>query len=51
MVLVVNAEGRYWDGFDWSEKGRVFLSIPAAIRSLHEQGEDPEEATLYEPNP
>jgi len=50
MVLVVNAEGKYWDGFDWSEQGKVFLSVPAAIRSLHEQGEDPFYVTLFYPD-
>jgi hypothetical protein len=40
MFLVINADGQFWDGFGWSQKGRPFLSISAATRSLHEEGED-----------
>ena len=40
MFLVVNASGKYWDGFAWSEQGRVFFSPAQATRSLHEEGED-----------
>lgn len=40
MVLVVNTEGKFWDGFSWSQKGREFFSIASAVRSLHENGED-----------
>jgi hypothetical protein len=40
MFLVVNAEGKYWDGIAWTQKGREFFSLAAATRSLHEEGED-----------
>ena len=40
MFLVVNAKGRYWDGLGWNEQGKEFFSVAAAIRSLHEEGED-----------
>ena len=40
MFLVVNASGKYWDGFGWSEKGKTFCTIAGAARSLHENGED-----------
>jgi hypothetical protein len=46
MFLVVNAEGKYWDGFGWSQQGREFFSIAAATRSLHEEGEDTEGALI-----
>jgi hypothetical protein len=48
MVLVINAKGQYWDGLAWNQKGKEFLSVPSAIRSLHEEGEDPEEANFVE---
>jgi hypothetical protein len=48
MYLVINAEGKYWDGFAWSQKGKEFLSIPAAVRSLHEEGEDDKEVTIMD---
>lgn len=40
MFLVINASGKYWNGFGWAEKGRVFLSQAQATRSLYEEGED-----------
>ena len=46
MFLVVNADGKYWDGFAWSLRGKEFLSPAAATRSLHEEGEDPEKARI-----
>lgn len=49
MVLVVNTQGKYWDGLGWSEQGKEFLSAASAIRSLHEEGEDAEEVVLYSP--
>ena len=42
MVLVVRADGKYWDGFAWSQQGKTFLTVAAATRSLYEEGEDPE---------
>jgi len=40
MILIVNARGQYWDGLSWSQQGRTFLTVSAATRSLHEEGED-----------
>ena len=40
MFLVVNANGKYWDGFGWGKQGKEFLSAASAARSLHEEGED-----------
>ena len=40
MFLVVNAEGKYWDGLGWNQQGREFLSLASATRSLYEEGED-----------
>lgn len=48
MFLVINAEGKYWDGFAWAQKGKEFFSIASATRSLHEEGEDTEKVTLLE---
>lgn len=48
MFLVVNAEGKYWDGIAWAQQGKEFFSLAAATRSLHEEGEDLEEVTLLE---
>ena len=48
MFLVVNAKGQFWTGWSWSEQGKEFLSIPAAMRSLHEEGEDDDEVTILD---
>ena len=40
VILVVDSKGRYWDGLGWNEQGKEFFSVAAAIRSLHEEGED-----------
>ncbi len=40
MFLVVRADGKSWDGLGWNEQGKEFFSVAAAIRSLHEEGED-----------
>ena len=40
MFLVVRADGKYWDGWNWSEQGREFFSVASATRSLYEEGED-----------
>jgi hypothetical protein len=48
MILVVNAKGRYWDGFAWAEQGREFFSVGAATRSLHEEGEDTDIVSFVE---
>ena len=48
MFLVVNASGEYWNGFSWSQKGRPFLTVAAATRSLYEEGEDLKETEIME---
>jgi hypothetical protein len=48
MFLVVNANGKYWDGMSWTEQGRPFLTVAAATRSLYEEGEDFEEVKIVE---
>ena len=48
MILVINADGKYWDGWHWSEQGKEFLSIATAIRSLHEEGEDYDDVQFLE---
>ena len=40
MFLVVNASNKFWNGWGWSEQGKEFLTVAAATRSLHEEGED-----------
>jgi hypothetical protein len=40
MFLVINASGKYWDGFGWNEQGKEFCTQARATRSLYEQGED-----------
>lgn len=46
MFLVVHASGKYWDGFGWNVRGKVFYSPAQATRSLHEEGEDLSEAII-----
>ena len=48
MILVVNANGQYWDGLGWSQQGKEFFSVAAATRSLHEEGEDADFAAFVE---
>lgn len=48
MFLVINAEGKYWDGFAWAQQGKEFFSVPAAVRSLHEEGEDDSAVQIVE---
>ena len=48
MFLVVNAGGQYWNGLGWSQQGKPFLSMAAATRSLHEEGENTDEAQFME---
>jgi hypothetical protein len=48
MYLVVNSKGKCWDGYSWAEQGKEFLSISAAIRSLHEEGEDDSAVKIVE---
>jgi hypothetical protein len=46
MFLVINAEGKYWDGLGWNQQGREFLTVAQATRSLYEEGEDLENALI-----
>ena len=46
MFLVINAEGKYWDGFGWSQQGKEFFSVASATRSLYEEGEDLDDAQI-----
>jgi hypothetical protein len=48
MFLVVNADGKYWDGIAWTQKGKEFFSVASILRSLHEEGEDVDNVTLLE---
>jgi hypothetical protein len=48
MILVVRADGKYWDGWSWAEQGRTFLTVAAATRSLYEEGEDLEQVNYVE---
>lgn len=50
MYLIVNPNGKYWDGTGWVEKGRIFLTLASAARSLHEEGEEPTEVSILEIN-
>lgn len=40
MFLVVNCDGKFWDGLGWNVQGKVFCSVGSAQRSLHEHGEE-----------
>ena len=51
MVLAVNATGGYWNGLGWSQKGKEFLTVAAALRSLQEEGEDLDKITLLYSEP
>jgi hypothetical protein len=46
MFLVVNGDGRYWDGLGWNVKGKIFCSVGSATRSLYEEGEGIEGAKI-----
>jgi hypothetical protein len=48
MFLVINAKGQYWDGVGWNQQGKPFLTVSAATRSLHEEGEGLDEAKIME---
>ena len=48
MILVIDASGKYWDGFGWSQQGKTFLTVAAATRSLCEEGEDTEQVQFVE---
>jgi hypothetical protein len=40
MFLAVKVDGRVWDGYGWSTRGRKFCTVGRATRSLCENGED-----------
>lgn len=48
MYFVVNLAGQFWDGTAWTQQGKPFLTVSAATRSLHEEGEDPDRAKILE---
>ena len=49
MFIVLNEEGKAWDGFGWTWKNtRPFLSEAAALRALHEAGEDIDACSIIE---
>jgi hypothetical protein len=48
MFLVVRADGRYWDGVGWNQQGKEFFTPAAAVRSLHEEGEDDSKVLIVE---
>ena len=48
MILVIRADGKYWDGWSWSQQGKTFLTVAAATRSLCEEGEDADEVKFVE---
>jgi hypothetical protein len=48
MILIVRADGKYWDGLAWSQQGKTFLTVAAATRSLCEEGEDPDQVKFVE---
>jgi hypothetical protein len=48
MILVIRADGKYWDGYAWNQQGKTFLTVAAATRSLYEEGEDTEEVKFVE---
>jgi len=48
MFLVVRADGKFWDGWNWAEQGRAFFSPAAATRSLYEEGEDADSVKFVE---
>ena len=50
MYFVVNGIGQFWDGLNWSEQGKPFLTVSSATRSLYEEGEDLEGAQILEVN-
>lgn len=48
FLVVVNQQGKFWDGLGWSQQGKPFLSVSAATRSLYEEGEGLENAKILE---
>ena len=48
MYFAVSPEGRFWDGFMWSQQGKPFLTASAVTRSLCEEGEDVDQVKILE---
>lgn len=49
MFIILNEEGQSWDGFGWTWKNtRPFLTKAAALRALHEAGEDADLCNIIE---
>lgn len=46
MFFVLDTNGKYWDGFGWSQQGREFLTVAQATRSLYEEGEGTESVII-----
>lgn len=46
MFIITRADGKFWDGYGWNVKGKIFCTIGGATRSLHEEGESSESATV-----
>lgn len=46
MFLVLKANGSSWDGQNWSNNGKKFLSVGGVLRSLHEEGEDMDDVLI-----
>jgi hypothetical protein len=48
MYFVVDSRGKFWDGFGWAARGKPFLTVSAATRSLYEEGESLEKVQILE---
>jgi hypothetical protein len=49
MYIVLNEQGNSWDGLAWGWRAtRRFTTVPAAIRSLQEAGEDIDSCNIIE---
>ncbi len=46
MFLIVRADGKFWDGYGWNVRGKIFCSVGKATRSLHEEGESTESTSI-----
>ena len=47
--IAFNGDGMAWDGSSWGWKNtRRFISVPAAVRSLQEAGEDIDSCYIME---
>jgi hypothetical protein len=49
MFIALNENGNAWNGVTWGwNETRRFVSTSAAVRSLHEAGEDIDSCTIVE---